>query len=76
MQKEHKVDQKYKKEIRKEQKRKRKKKFKYKREENYKEMIHSLPTITTHDTPFNKSESPTSQNVTREYLTPSCSPNL
>ena len=33
-QKEHKVDQKYKEEIRKEQKEKRKNKFKYKREEN------------------------------------------
>ena len=39
------------------------------------QMIHGLPTTMTHNTPVNKSETPNSQIITREYLIPSYGPN-
>ena len=39
------------------------------------QMIHGLPTTMTHNTLVNKSETPNSQIITREYLIPSYGPN-
>ena len=39
------------------------------------QMIHGLLTTMTHNTPVNKSETPNSQIITREYLIPSYGPN-